>query len=621
MFIRSSEELPLSPPFPSEQLVPNEDIIPKADRSETVGNTTTIALPSIEDEARVFFVMRTRTLLTTVRAWVFESRLRLLIGLTLGAVLWIGMLVLFLEGFHFVRRTIQHNGTLDQLIQAVFGMFFVALMIMLVFSGGILLYGSLFRTGDLHFLLSLPIRTGRIFLFKFQETLFLAGWAFVFLSSPLLLAYGIVMEAPWYYYVLVLPMLAAFTYIPASLGALASLAITRWLPKHRTHVLVACGIGVIALAIVLAWSVISGPRGNLLTPSWFNDILARMRFAEGRLLPSWWLSMGLLELARHHWDQGLLFLGVLISNALFLRQIATWFAQKHYRTAYSRLYGTHSSRGRVQSSWMDRLVMRVAPTPHRMRLLLIKDFRLFRRDPVQWSQFLVFFGLLGLYIANIRRFTFDFHQYVGWANMVSFLNLAVVGLILSTFTTRFVFPMVSLEVKRMWLLGLLPIRRETVLMSKFLFSAGGSILPCAGLVLLSDLMLQTHPLILGMHQLTCLFLCIGLSGIAVGLGAKLPELREEAPSRIAAGFGGTLTLVVSAVYIMIIVLLTALPCHFILVSKNSLFSGALQNLDNVEGTFRLWLFGGVGGSVVLGILATCVPLWMGIREFRRMEFS
>ena len=416
-------------------------------------------LPSIEEEAHAFWVMRRRTIRTTVREWFLGSRLRLLIGGTLGLVLWCGMLVLFLDGFYFVRKTIQHNSTLDQLLQAVFGMFFAALMIMLVFSGGILLYGSLFRTGDLHFLLSMPIRTGRIFLHKFQETLFLAGWAFVFLSSPLLLAYGIVMEAPWYYYALLLPMLGAFTYIPAGLGALIALAITRWLPKHRKQVLIAGCVGAVGLGLFLVWSVIAGPRGNLLTPDWFNDILARMRFAEGRLLPSWWLSMGLLELARHHWDQGLLFLGVLISNALFLRQIATWFAQKHYRAAYSRLYGTHSSRGRVQSSLMDDLVMWLAPTPRRMRLLLVKDLRLFRRDPVQWSQFLVFFGLLGLYITNIRRFTYDF-QYVGWANMVSFLNLAVVGLILSTFTTRFVFPMVSLEAKRMWLLGLLPIRRR-----------------------------------------------------------------------------------------------------------------------------------------------------------------
>ena len=109
--------------------------------------------------------------------------------------------------------------------------------------------------------------------------------------------------------------------------------------------------------------------------------------------------------------------------------------------------------------------------------LIVKDLRVFRRDPVQWSQFLIFFGLLTLYFVNIRRFSYDVN-YVGWVNMISFLNLAVVGLILSTFTTRFIFPMISLEGRRFWILGLLPVGRDSILWGKFLFAAAGSCIPC-----------------------------------------------------------------------------------------------------------------------------------------------
>ena len=45
-------------------------------------------------------------------------------------------------------------------------------------------------------------------------------------------------------------------------------------------------------------------------------------------------------------------------------------------------------------------------------------------------------------------------NYTAWVNMISFLNLAVVGLILSTFTTRFIFPMLSLEGRRFWILSI-----------------------------------------------------------------------------------------------------------------------------------------------------------------------
>jgi ABC-2 type transport system permease protein len=204
--------------------------------------------------------------------------------------------------------------------------------------------------------------------------------------------------------------------------------------------------------------------------------------------------------------------------------------------------------------------------------------------------------------------------------MVSFLNLSVVGLLMSTFTTRFIFPMISLEGRRFWLLGLLPLRRETILWSKFAFAVGGSILPCSLLILLSDGMLRVSPLVLGSHQLTCWILCLGLSGIAVGLGARFPNLREQSPARIAAGFGGTLNLVISTLYILVVVLLTALPCHFYLATQTSPAAVGL----NVTGSFaqglQLWLILGTCASVLLGVLATVIPLRVGFKAFRQLEF-
>ncbi len=198
------------------------------------------------------------------------------------------------------------------------------------------------------------------------------------------------------------------------------------------------------------------------------------------------------------------------------------------------------------ASWTDEAASTVlAVFPDQLRLLLLKDWKLLRRDPVQWSQFLIFFGLLGLYFLNVDRFNNPQRDisYVTWVNMVSFLNLAVVGLILSTFTTRFIYPMISLEGHCFWILGLLPMHRDTVLWSKFVFAALGSWVPCGLLILLSDVMLHVSLLIVLVHQLVCILLCLGLSSIAVGLGAMMPNFRESSPSKISAGFGGTLNLV------------------------------------------------------------------------------
>jgi ABC-2 type transport system permease protein len=260
----------------------------------------------------------------------------------------------------------------------------------------------------------------------------------------------------------------------------------------------------------------------------------------------------------------------------------------------------------------------LSPLPKQTRLLLVKDWRLLRRDPVQWSQFLIFFGLLGLYFLNVDRFSNPGSNisYVTWINMVSFLNLAVVGLILSTFTTRFIYPMISLEGQCFWVLGLLPVHRDTILWSKFLFASIGSWVPCSILILLSDLMLRVTTLVVVLHQLTCILLCLGLASIAVGLGAIMPNFHERSPSKIAAGFGGTLNLVISALYIMAIVVLTALPCHFFLIADTSPLRESLLNPRYLQ----LWLSLGAGMAIFVGILATVLPLRAGLKAFRELEF-
>jgi ABC-2 type transport system permease protein len=250
-------------------------------------------------------------------------------------------------------------------------------------------------------------------------------------------------------------------------------------------------------------------------------------------------------------------------------------------------------------------------------MLLVKDFRVFRRDPVQWSQFLVFFGLLGLYFLNMDRFSqrdSDIN-YRTWVNMVSFLNLVVVGLILSTFTTRFIYPMISLEGSRFWILGLLPLQRDTIVWSKFLFAAGGSWIPCAVLVLLSDLLLRVSLTVMLVHQLTCVLLCVGLASIAVGLGASMPDVREDSPSKIAAGFGGTLNLVLSATYILAVTLLTALPVHFYAMAVESGIGAWLAKFS-----LGFWLTVGLASACTLAAIAVIFPLRSGLRSFRDMEF-
>jgi len=589
------------------------DESPEARRGRAVAR-----LPSPGAESCAFWQLRLRMARAHVRQAVAHARLRLSLIVALSILLWFGMFWLFADGFRFLGTTIHDSAVYDAVIQSVLGMFFTALMVMLVFSSAILVYGFLFRGHDLTLLLSLPARRQRVFVQKLQETIFFSGWAFLLLGSPMLLAYGVVERAPWYYYVMLLPFLVAFAYIPTCVGAIVCLWVVNFLPRRRHYVLAVAGVAALIAGLWIGWSIITGPQGTLLTPAWFQQTLARLRFGERHLLPSWWLSSGLLEAAHGGWDQCVLFLSVLAANALLLGQIAVWGAGRWYGAAYSRLQTMTTARRRTHTVWLDRAMMRFPLFPLAVRLMLLKDVRLFRRDASQWSQFLLFFALLAFYFLNIRRFDAE-SRTIGWDNMMSFVNLTVVGLILSTLTTRHVFPMISLEGRRLWLLGLLGLRRDTILWSKWVYSVVGSLVPCALLVWISDAMLGIPRLLHASHQGTCVLLCLGLSGIAVGLGAKMPTLREESPSRIAAGFGGTLNLVASSFYIVLIVVLVAMPWHFQTLASHEVAAELLASRPTVLWWLHIWLWAGTAGGIALAAAATFVPLWLGLRAFQTLE--
>ena len=577
-----------------------------------------VRLPGPSEESLAFWQLRARIARTEIRQALTHSRLRLSLIGVLSLMLWLSMLWLFADGFRFLQTTIPDRSDYDTAIRGVYSIFFAALMVMLAFSSAILMYGLLFRGRDLTLLMSLPTRVERVFAQKFQETIFFSGWAFLLMGSPMLLAYGLIERAPWYYYVVLLPFLVAFAYIPTAVGAIICLVVVRFLPRRRHLVLTAAVLVILGIAIWIVWSLLTGPQGALLTPQWFRQTISRFRFSEQQLLPSWWLGTGLLEAAHHGWDQCVLLLGVLVANALLLSQLAVCAARRWYRAAHGQLRTMATARKNMRPNWFDRTIAQRMPFPLTVRLMLLKDIRIFRRDPGQWSQFLLFFALLGFYFLNIRQFGVQ-SRTAAWDNMMSFVNLTVMGLILTTLTTRHVFPMISLEGQRLWLLGVIGLRRNTILWSKLVFAVGGTLIPCALLVLVSDLMLEIPLLLQISHQVICLVFCLGLSGIAVGLGAKMPDMREKSPPRIAAGFGGTLNLVASSLFVVLVVALAAMPWHLYVLSGNPMAAQWLSARPTVLWWLHVWLWAGTITGLALGAAATIVLPRIGLQAFRTLE--
>jgi ABC-2 type transport system permease protein len=161
-------------------------------------------------------------------------------------------------------------------------------------------------------------------------------------------------------------------------------------------------------------------------------------------------------------------------------------------------------------------------------------------------------------VANLRNVAFNF-QNPYWETMISYLNLAASSLTLSTLTTRFVFPQFSLEGRLLWVVGLAPIGMPRVLLQKFWTSCLGTMLITVSLMITSSLMLHMPWLRVGFFAAAIALMSATLSGLAVGLGVLFPNFKEDNPSKIVSGFGGTLCLVASFLYITLFVAAVALP--------------------------------------------------------------
>jgi ABC-2 type transport system permease protein len=235
--------------------------------------------------------------------------------------------------------------------------------------------------------------------------------------------------------------------------------------------------------------------------------------------------------------------------------------------------------------------------------LLVKDSRMFWRDTTQWGQTLVLFGLLAVYIINLRHFSQGLSNPF-WVHLVSYLNLGACALNLATLTTRFVFPQFSLEGKRLWIIGLAPLGLAEALRAKFWLANRAALCVTLGLIWLSCHMLQIslgRTLYLGLIITAMTFT---LTGMAIGLGALYPNLREDNPTKIVSGFGGTFCLVLSFLYIVSSVTLLAIGSPWGWHGETS----------------AAWVLGSWAGFAVLSAALGWIPFRLGLRRVRSFEF-
>ncbi len=531
-----------------------------------------------------------------------QSRFKQVFVVLFAAALLAGLWALFLEGFQFLDRL---GGVGMIIVPRLFGLFFFGLGAMLVLSSVLATYTTLYRSEEMPFLLLQPMTLSDIVVFKFLEVVLLASWAFFFIIIPFVGAYGWHVGLPWYFSLWTLLFSLPFVVICSAAGGLLTVTVLRWWPRTWVPRLGWCAVALLALAAWLIHHDLPAPAtdDSVLV---LNRLVPGLKFASRPLWPNWWIAEGLMAFTRQQWARGLMLWLVLVANAALLAWLVEQVGRRLFYAGWQRCL-TGGGRARKRAVLLPMLDRALAWLPADVRCLTLKDVRLFLRDPQQWLQFLIFFGLLGIYFMNLRNFRYHLLP-EEWQNFVAFLNVFSTSAVMCSMGSRFVYPQMSLEGQAFWVIGMAPTSMGRVLLAKFMVAALGLLTVSVGLMALSVHMLGLAPLARWALLGVAAAMAVTLAGLSTGLGAVFLDLRQRNAAAIVSGFGGTLNLVLSLAYMLLAVFPFAVLFHLRAM-------GHLRRAPFERGLVLASML--LAGLTVLGVV---IPLLAGRRSLMRREY-
>ncbi len=523
------------------------------------------------------------------------------VGLTLA--FWVGMFavcIYFLDSFSRVELF----GPL--LLRKALSMLLLSFSGLLFFSNIIAALSSYFLSEDMQLVQSLPIAPRRVFYYRLLDTLMASSWMMLFFGIPVLLAYGIVQDGGVVYYLVATFGLVAYLLPPAALGVVVACLLVRGFSAQRTRELMVLVSMSFLIAMLLLLRALRPER--LVDPEAFQtlaEFIAVVRAPDTSWLPSTWLTeLCMWALGTRVENVGLTF-GLLFLAGPALVPLARWLVAPIWFDAWTNAQEAPkrvASRNKLLTGAIDGLTSWL---PSVYRPMLRKDLRLFFREPGQWTQGILLLGLVAVYLYSVHALPLDVVPLKRGVlqNAIAFLNVGVAGAVLSALAVRFHFTAVSQEGRAFWVLHASPIGARRFLFAKFLMGWWPTILLGEVLVVSTNRMLNVDPLYAWIAAGTIALLSVGVTGLAVGLGALYPDFKADNAARMASGPGAILFMVLSLTFTAAIIVIEAVPVGMLLASDFREVEVSTQLMAALAGTFVV--------VVVANLLAAWIPITRG----------
>ena len=523
--------------------------------------------------------------------------------------LGLGFMALSALGAHWLfSQFLQTEFLADLLIRRTLDIILIFFFGLLLFSNLIAGFTTYLLAEDLTLLVSSPIPAGRLFLVRMVSTWTQSSWMVLVFGLPVFAALGPVLDAPWWFYVLIPIILAPFTVICTAIGSVLTLSLATWLPAKRTRdvLIVLAILGFLLLYIAFRFA----EPERFLQPDGFEDLISLISgldTAENLVLPTTWALQGMTTGARGNLAEALLPVSTLYLGAVALCAMGAWLARKVYFRAFDTAQAgrQNTDRRKTEVNTLRRYARARYPGGP-ISALGRRDTLMFFRTTAQWTQLLLIGALVIVYLFNFKHFKSLQDAKIINSMGIFYVNFGLSGLVITTLAVRFFYPSVSLEGRALWAVRVAPFPAKTLLQAKVRW---GLVPLCLLSVLLgfgSGWITDLPTWMIWSTVAISIMVTIGLTGMAVGLGALWPQFHLDNPTRIASSLGGVLFMLLGATLLIAVALLSAPP---ILALRDYLGSGYVPRTNQLA-----WVTVCSCGIICVTLLAYWLPLRLGARN-------
>lgn len=485
------------------------------------------------------------------------------------------------------------------IIKKIIFLLFSILFFMVALSFGVLFYATGFRSKETEFLLTLPIKEEKVIFYKFIETMFFASWIPFLGTFLFFLAYSRIAKVNITFVFLSLFYILPFLVISCFLGYAGVLFISRFLRLRKSF-------WIIGFILVIIFLIYTGHSPSFQSRNLFyllSEEIGFLRVSRAWFLPFSWPGHGLVALQDSDFKKALLYLLNLWSlGGLCLSYVPSFKGVFTY-IYYNRFILNPSLK--AKKDYIRLCVDKLKVLPAYIRAFIIKDIKLFVREPALWLQFLIFFGILFFYFLNLRRFSYHLLEDI-WRSLLTFLNTFSILCIVSAMSIRFVFPQWSLEGRNFWITKLSPVSLTKIFLEKFVLSFTVLFLISLLLILISNYNLNIKGTFFNITLFIIIIATFTMVTTSLGLGAYFANFHQKYYLKAVESLGGFVTLVFNFGYTFLTTSLFTGISYFH-------FTGRLSNFNKIMSIALLvWSLSSLGISFFVS--------WWGMKKLGVKEY-